>query len=710
MEHKPPKRPRSGYNFYQLSFLADGSSARHTQHAAKEVSKSWRRLSASEKAPYMAMANFDQNRYTHELIQFEEAMAKKREERLAETGGTNSPAFINLLNQRTSGHFPIGFPAMPSPRTHPKHPPQPSHPSKATRSMPRAMADPSGVLYAPGASGEAAGAAAAAASNRTPGRAKRESVKRRPPNPPKRQRGAVVQSSEGEVPNMLQSARRLLLASISYRHAELQEVQISGRRDLEKIDKLIREIVLCKQQVSRQEDDSYEAVVLSTTGSTKMQQAGIPAMFISFIALSLAPVRDTSLVGGVFLVEVSWRVGTVRCITRALCAFGSEYRAEMILSTLRPMSGTPGMSLRVKFLKFIRRSALKDSVRGLKDQIMLDLWSMGLIQHESKRGGGSAHQSQHSNRSNGSGEGRKYGNDHSHHPLATENAMRKSNSSPDRRQSKSTKRPVNTAAARVLKGSESLPVASDDNRNRSSITTIQAPPSTPPVYPPSYPSTRASSDSSSSAFPQRAAESRVSELGSSSSFPPAINWPADAAAAAAAAAASARSSAKAASATEGSATRPSATAKRGVVRDAGLGSLRRSESQSGRGFGQPFTPLHGDDDVFDILGLEREGTAAAAAAAATAALTHPRAVRREEGGRRERESDDIKIGRNSGINATEHHANETPTCRQCGVSLMGLPEIVYNDDPTAQDKTFCSRRCRDTQRQKLIEEFVNGLI
>jgi len=515
---------------------------------------------------------------------------------------------------------------------------------------------------------------------------------------------------------MLQSARRLLLASISYRHAELQEVQNSGkRRDLEKIDKLIREIVLCRQQIARQEDDSYEAVILSVTGSSKMQQARIPALFISFVALSLAPVRDTSLVGGIFLVEISWRVGTVRRITRALCAFGSEYRAEMILSTLRPMSSAmPGIPLRVKFLKFIRRSTLKDSVSGLKDQIMLDLWSMGLIHHDSKRGSSQSYQPQHSNTQHSRNPhhiGRGFQSSPCLSPTTDTNNKP---FFPDKKKQRKISECVRTP--RRQRGSNLM---SPPNRNvaldasrASNSTEIQTTPPTPPIYIPGQSNIRATSEHSLLAQQAATAASRPPlEFRPSSPFLPILNW-----------------SPPASTTVSGASNKKTAIAREGTGGggggggggdQAGLTTRPKTDSSSSSsllgGLEPPSLPRNG---VFSAVSLGN-GNGGEEVAAAGAAGGGGGEGEAEEAGRAgegngsagARVRDDVKMVSSGTANAAAAAAgNETPTCRQCGVSLMGLPEIVYNDDPTAQDKTFCSRRCRDEQKQKLIEEFVNGLI
>jgi len=151
----------------------------------------------------------------------------------------------------------------------------------------------------------------------------------------------------------------------------------TGKKDLAKIEKLVREINLCKERLEQaSEDAAFEAVVLSVAGSRKMSAANIPSIFISITSLSLYPVLE--LMGTVFEVSLTWRRGGggVRCTTRALLAMGAPSRGELILGTLCPITtAAPGMKVAIRFFRFIRaREQFNDNPVTTKNQIMLDLW------------------------------------------------------------------------------------------------------------------------------------------------------------------------------------------------------------------------------------------------------------------------------------------------------------------------------------------------
>eukprot|EP00467_Chlorarachnion_reptans_P011336 CAMPEP_0114523088 /NCGR_PEP_ID=MMETSP0109-20121206/21100_1 /TAXON_ID=29199 /ORGANISM="Chlorarachnion reptans, Strain CCCM449" /LENGTH=734 /DNA_ID=CAMNT_0001704371 /DNA_START=269 /DNA_END=2473 /DNA_ORIENTATION=+ len=180
------------------------------------------------------------------------------------------------------------------------------------------------------------------------------------------------------MPLYLRSAKHLLSFAMSQRLNKLEQLEMTaGRRDLAEMENLVREINTCREQLTREEPDSFEAVLLSIRGSRKMTAANIPSIFISFTALSLSPLEE--LCGSIFEVALSWKRAGIRCTTRALLAMGSSSRGELVLGTLRPMSAALGSKVSIRFMRYIRsRTPFGDNPVSTKNQIMLDLWSMGL--------------------------------------------------------------------------------------------------------------------------------------------------------------------------------------------------------------------------------------------------------------------------------------------------------------------------------------------
>mmetsp|Transcript_13521 Transcript_13521/g.20297 ORF Transcript_13521/g.20297 Transcript_13521/m.20297 type:complete len:563 (-) Transcript_13521:122-1810(-) len=413
---KEPKRPRSAYNFYQLSFLSEGKKARHTQHAAKEVSKSWRKLSAEEKKPFMSMANFDQQRYMREVEQFEEFLTGKRASSVQHESSVppkNPPQTPSMYNQ--GSFFPVQGAAPSQPTAHHYNVnvpgPVPSyrlpsglghHPSVATPAQRIGISSPFSNQNRAGISSMISQQQVMnpnTGSNSNVRGLRTQATMKRYTNSVSSQDSKNTQnrSSSAGIPPYLQNPKPLLRAAINQRTIQLNDIMTNGAPiNLHKVDSLVREINECRDQLVQCGTDDFEAVVLSMKGTRKMRQVNIPSILISFTALTFIPVPE--LTGCVFEVELGWKrpseLGEIRCSMRGAIAMGCGMRAELILGTLRPISANAGMRINIRFVRYIRTCSLKDSIESMKNQIKLDLWSMGLYQFKNQP------KSQHSSKYN----------------------------------------------------------------------------------------------------------------------------------------------------------------------------------------------------------------------------------------------------------------------------------------------------------------------
>mmetsp|Transcript_7488 Transcript_7488/g.10542 ORF Transcript_7488/g.10542 Transcript_7488/m.10542 type:complete len:620 (+) Transcript_7488:127-1986(+) len=435
MQRRPPKRPRSGYNFFQLSFLTEGSKIRHTQHAAKEISKSWRQLSAEEKQPFMAMADFDHQRYMKECQQFEVSVNQGPQDlssfglegshqvgmmgsiglgHSAEVHNTsienNWDNRIKQENRNVIFHMPIRH-QVQAPKYHFQHQNE-SLPIDVleTHHKTHHQAHDQSRNYPPHMGGghhnqndhsDQRSISMVCRMAETSDNGLKQELKQQQQQKQKQDQqinamprvlglkmgSKALQDKLGEnekskskveqlLPPYLRSPQQLLTTARSFRMNELHELENGQKQNLAQIENLIREINLCDEQLGRDED-TFEALVLNINGSKKMRMANIPSIFVSFTALSLYPIKE--LIGTVFEVELCWKRRDIRCTTRALLAVGAPSRAELVLGTLNAFPARTGMKVSIKFLRYIRqKEKFTDNHVTTKNQIMLDLWSMGL--------------------------------------------------------------------------------------------------------------------------------------------------------------------------------------------------------------------------------------------------------------------------------------------------------------------------------------------
>mmetsp|Transcript_31312 Transcript_31312/g.50266 ORF Transcript_31312/g.50266 Transcript_31312/m.50266 type:complete len:416 (-) Transcript_31312:140-1387(-) len=290
------------------------------------------------------MANFDQERYNKELHEFEEMLSNKVERSIPMA--VSQLQQLNSLSQRAptpvqqvqQQFFQMNHVQQPSSDFIPQ---SNSHPERKfpTKRNIHAL---------------------------TPSEVKS------PQSPP------VITSSSG-LPMYLQDPKMLLTGAINQRLQLFKACSADDTHNhLDQMDKLLREINICRDQLNRTGPEGFEALVISLRGTKKMREALVPSIIVSITAFSFLPVVE--LTGKIFEVELTWRKGDIRCSTRAVLAMGNGTRGELVLGTLREMTGNHGMCINVRFVRFLRHSNLNDNVQCTRNQIMLDLWSMGLYQ------------------------------------------------------------------------------------------------------------------------------------------------------------------------------------------------------------------------------------------------------------------------------------------------------------------------------------------